>query len=419
MDTTETTTPRTRGGRASLADTHPDLAAEWHPAQNGDLTAAHVTQGSEKKVWWQCALGHPFQAIIVRRTAGQSCRECTTITYTHPALAAQWHPTLNGGLAPSHVTRGSDKKVWWLCADGHAWEATVSGRTAGKGCRECNALRGVRNSGALSTTHPELAAQLDAQLSGFTADQVSASSKKQATFRCDNGHTTVARINNRALNGNGCRECAGYVTRGSLIDECPELIERWDADKNGELTAAVSAGSNQYAWWKCEHGHPSWESRINNVTAGTGCPHCSPSHTSRIEQALAARCANVLDGMVNGGRIQLRWSEAQTRASIDIAGTYRDRQVAIEYDGENYHRVAQAFTLDKSKTLALLDAGYLVIRIREDDLAHLPIEHPDLLQLDYRYKNGTDEQLPGYLNATITAIEAWLNERVPPRPSEV
>ena len=57
---------------------------------------------------------------------------------THPAVASEWHPTLNGALTPDQVTPGSSKRAWWQCSDGHVWQAYISART-GKhtGCPEC------------------------------------------------------------------------------------------------------------------------------------------------------------------------------------------------------------------------------------------------------------------------------------------
>ena len=51
-----------------------------------------------------------------------------------PAIAAQWHPTLNGSLTPDTVTYGSKKKVWWQCPEGHVWRAVVYSRTGAKKC---------------------------------------------------------------------------------------------------------------------------------------------------------------------------------------------------------------------------------------------------------------------------------------------
>ncbi len=55
-----------------------------------------------------------------------------------PEIAAQWHPTLNGDLTPQMVTAGSHKKVWWRCDAGHEWQAAVFNRTGAKsGCPIC------------------------------------------------------------------------------------------------------------------------------------------------------------------------------------------------------------------------------------------------------------------------------------------
>ena len=37
------------------------------------------------------------------------------------SLLTQWHPVKNGPLMPWDVVAGNSRKVWWLCAKGHAW----------------------------------------------------------------------------------------------------------------------------------------------------------------------------------------------------------------------------------------------------------------------------------------------------------
>ena len=37
-----------------LGNKLPEIAKEWHPAKNRNLTPKDVTYGSYKKVWWQC-----------------------------------------------------------------------------------------------------------------------------------------------------------------------------------------------------------------------------------------------------------------------------------------------------------------------------------------------------------------------------
>lgn len=52
----------------------------------------------------------------------------------NPALAAQWHPARNGDLQPVAVRPKSNVKVWWLGPCGCEWEAKVANRSLGSGC---------------------------------------------------------------------------------------------------------------------------------------------------------------------------------------------------------------------------------------------------------------------------------------------
>ena len=56
-----------------------------------------------------------------------------------PHLVKEWHPTKNGELTPNNLTRGSNKKVWWLCSKGHSYERAPNTRTShGTGCPYCS-----------------------------------------------------------------------------------------------------------------------------------------------------------------------------------------------------------------------------------------------------------------------------------------
>jgi uncharacterized Zn-finger protein len=60
------------------------------------------------------------------------------LSKTHSEIAAQWHPTKNGNLTPEVVTHGTQKRVWWhdpMC--GHEWITSVLCRTRGTNCPKC------------------------------------------------------------------------------------------------------------------------------------------------------------------------------------------------------------------------------------------------------------------------------------------
>jgi len=65
-------------GINDLATTHPQLASEWHPTKNGELTPEMVTFGQGKKVWWQCSNGHDYQATVNHRSGGTNCPYCNS-----------------------------------------------------------------------------------------------------------------------------------------------------------------------------------------------------------------------------------------------------------------------------------------------------------------------------------------------------
>ena len=131
-------------GENDLATLFPDIAAQWDAERNGSLRPDNVTPYSNKKVWWRCALGHEWQAVIASRAVERSaCPYCTgrrvlagfnDLATLHPKIAAQWDSTLNSGLTPEMVTPGSHKRVWWKCAEGHVWKTAIYSRTGKQKC---------------------------------------------------------------------------------------------------------------------------------------------------------------------------------------------------------------------------------------------------------------------------------------------
>jgi len=194
----------------------PDLAKQWHPAKNGNLTPRDVTMGSGGKVWWRCEKGHEWEAAIYSRVKGNGCPFCSgwracvdnCLQALNPDLAKQWHPVKNGNLTPNDVTAGSKKKVWWQCEKGHEWESAVSGRNKGVGCPYCSGNR-VCADNCLQTVNPILSKQWHPNKNGdLTPNDITAGSGKKVWWKCGNGHEWEATIYNR-VKGNGCPFCSG------------------------------------------------------------------------------------------------------------------------------------------------------------------------------------------------------------------
>jgi len=143
-----------------LATVNPKLTLEWHPTKNGKLTPYDVTISSGIKIWWIDNRGHEWLATINDRSrngcpycSGQKVCIDNCLATVNLKLASEWHPTKNGKLTPYDVVQWSSKKVWWLCANGHEYEATVKSRTAGNGCPFCDRI--ILNNGIICDSIPE------------------------------------------------------------------------------------------------------------------------------------------------------------------------------------------------------------------------------------------------------------------------
>jgi hypothetical protein len=274
-------------GFNDLATTHPKLAVQWHPEKNGDLAPSAVSKSSKKRVWWQCGLGHEWQARISSQTSEKACPICANreilagvndLATTNPELAAEWHPTKNGGLTPEDVSAGSDKRVWWQDQLGHVWESTVSNRKAGRACPICSGKKILRGFNDLASTHPELAAQWHPTKNhDLTLADLTTGSGKKAWWIDEFGHEWEAVAGTRAL-GVGCPVCANQellLGYNDLATTHPELAAKWHPTRNGDLAPTeVVAGTGTKVWWLDREGHE-WKASVANQVAGQGCPRCA------------------------------------------------------------------------------------------------------------------------------------------------
>eukprot|EP00128_Syssomonas_multiformis_P016183 Colp12_sorted_trinity150504_noHs@8352 len=133
---------------ASLAEREaefPHVVRQWHPQKN-IVGPQDVRPFSEKRFWFICDKGHEWEARLKDRADSRGCPACSNRKATStnnllaklPKIAADWHPTKNGDLTALMVTRGSKKKVWWQCKEGHEWQTSVANRTVhNSGCPKC------------------------------------------------------------------------------------------------------------------------------------------------------------------------------------------------------------------------------------------------------------------------------------------
>lgn len=399
----------------SLAAIHPELAEQWVGSDRG-VGPGDVRPGSNIRATWRCERGHEWTTSMKKRTSGQGCPYCagkrttmeTSLAHLYPAIAAEWHPSKNGRATPDQITPGSNKKRWWTCDNGHAWHAVVHSRVQDNGCPYC-ARKLVTPETSLAAENPELASQWHPTKNGdVTPSDVFANARAKRWWLCDNGHDWDAPVFIRHR-GIGCRFCAGQeaTPETSLAAERPDVAAEWHPTLNGDRSPdQFRPASSEDAWWQCPRNpEHAWSARIAHRTlSGSGCPRCKLLPHSHQQFSLAHEIKVFIDFDLEDHKIRVKgqiWD-------VDIV--LRDQQIAIEFDGFYWHRDKQ--DLDRKKADELRAQGWRVIRVRESPLEAL---HPDDVEVPAQdgklAANATLRQVEVLLGEPISGLDEYLNHR--------
>jgi hypothetical protein len=274
-------------GFNDLLTAYTSFVGQWDYEKN-KIKPTEVTAHSGKYIWWRCANGHSWRAKVAYRQNGNGCPYCagkkavsgeTDLATVMPEIAAQWDHEKNKGRTPDRFLPQSGKVIWWICKNGHSWQAPIQRRYIGSGCPFCSGQIVIKGVNDLQSRHPLLAEQWDFHRNCCRPDEVHAYRNDYAWWFCHKGHSWRARINNRASHGRGCPYCSGYLAipgETDLFTRCPNLAKEWDYERNTLDIHNTAEFSKKKAWWKCADGH-SWSAVIHSRSRpnGNGCPYCA------------------------------------------------------------------------------------------------------------------------------------------------
>ena len=198
-----------------------------------------------------------------------------------------WSKNTQLGYDPNQMKTRSNKKVWWVCENGHEWQETIDKRTMGRKCPYCSNYRVYSGYNDLETKYPELCAEWNNEKNGdLTPKEIVFCGRNKVWWTCKKcGHEWRATPASRTVNGTGCPKCAKqkrtqariqtYIEKNGSLADTP-LAGEWNEEKNGELRPEqVTIQSNKAVWWKCSICGYEWKAKINNRSNGRGCPACS------------------------------------------------------------------------------------------------------------------------------------------------
>ena len=295
-------------GKTDLSSVFPHISAEWDYLLNSKGPEEYPPY-SNKRVSWVCENGHQWEDKINNRTVnGSTCPYCkgsrpipgvNDLGTLYPWLKEQWNPEENGNLKPSDVFPKSNRRISWICSQGHKWEAKIYHRTDGQGCPYCAGQMPIPGETDLGTLEPEISRQWHPTRNGNRQpSEFTRFSHFEAIWSCDEGHEYSAPIYRRSR-GNGCPVCDGKkIVPGinDLASKAPSLEQEWDWAKNIDATPkTVALHDNCKYHWICRKCGHEWKASPNNRAAGKGCPKCAGHYVDPELNSFAAANPQLID----------------------------------------------------------------------------------------------------------------------------
>lgn len=205
-------------GLNDLTTLAPALAKEWHPTKNGSRIPSDYMIGSSYKAWWKCGRNHEWQAMIYDRAVSlYGCPFCSgrrvitgenDLQSKHPELVEEWDFERNK-KQPSQIAPSSHHRAWWLCPEGHSYQAMTYSRIAGTGCPTCVNRQIETGYNDLVTLRPDLLEWWDFDKNTKHPGSLGPGSQQKAWWLCQNGHSFQSKIKEMAPKPR-CPGCAKY-----------------------------------------------------------------------------------------------------------------------------------------------------------------------------------------------------------------
>ncbi|MBR0428254.1 MAG: hypothetical protein IJK18_08675 [Clostridia bacterium] len=391
-------------GYNDLGTLFPNIAKEWNFKKNEGLAPENVTIGSHRKVWWICEKGHEWQAAIYSRKHN-GCAVCSgkrlwkgendLETYCKQNLEKmylllEWNYKENI-QSPSEVTAHCDKKVYWICNNGHKWSATISSRVDQENnCPRCNSQtsfpeqaifyyikqafpnsvnRYIFDKTELDIFIPDINTGIE--YDGFQFHEMRENEDIEKNKKCYDKGIRLIRIREEGLNMfNDCKcivrqnldnditltkcilELFEFLGEKVKIDidrdknkillqykifkenlsvekAYPELLLDWDKKLNNNLELKnFTRGSHYKATWKCHICGYKWNAEIKSRISGNGCKNCGRKRTTE------SRSIKVLN--IDKQIIYLSITEAEHQTGVERHSISKCCEGIRETAG-NYH----------------------------------------------------------------------------------
>lgn len=403
-----------------LCDSGASCVAWWDHEKNNEEVFRTTKTAGRGVFWWKCPEhGHSFQAPVFEMSRHCTCPECTEQAYREWKDEYERLKVMHVSEIPELLNAWDDEQdpattpvvTWQLyrfkCPDGHHPRITPYRFLEG-GCPHCRSARTREaNKNApvyLKHTSPELTLEWNTVRNGskISPDNVKITSKRNVWWKClECGHEWQRPVYQRDRSyGQACPNCGKVLN--SFAWQYPGIAAEWSPN-NPVSPWSIYPGASNLAFvpeWVCKNNPTHvWHAGIAARIHGNECPECSDSGRSRI----ALKYHEELKRVFENARAEVPLfskSFSHNPWTVDSVFSVGDTQIVVEYDGEYWHEGKE--DVDKRKSSDLLDAGYLVIRLRENNLPSLRINRKEYVEF------RVNSQKPN-IECTVSSVAEWTN----------
>lgn len=336
-------TPTMPKHRVSLTDAVPDIEKYWDYEKNEGKKPSDFSKAASEKVWTYC----PICGISVRRNVRYTwkadengighviyCRTCgkrkndNSLVEIFPDIKRYWVYEKNEH-EPEYYTISSGKKVFIKCPDCDrerklaicdAVARNVKEQYYITSCLDCAKKRNLlvrrQKNSNIEKSCPDIHKYWDKK-NEFQPEELTVHSLVKVYTHCPScGELLYRRAANTFKEECGvwhvikCQSCAvteanarkALSKNGPVIDECPEIEEWWDYEKNTIELGVVTRGAHYEAYLKCPACHKGLKRDIHSFVAihrngrllPVACPECGYSSKGDPEYNLVNVCPEIV-----------------------------------------------------------------------------------------------------------------------------
>jgi hypothetical protein len=406
-----------RGAKNLFVDSDSPALSWWDHEANPESELKTVTVKATREAHWICPdCAHPFPEQVFIMAQSPRCPACLEVRRAErerlqtvpvsdvPALWIAWDDD-DADPREVMVAGGGNNPRRFICNAGHHPRMNPYSFLM-DGCSICRGLVTRKQNGrqTLASALPEIAAQWHPTRNGtkVTPEIISPNSTKSFAWRAaccaDEWEDSVR--NRDKYQRWLCPQCKTILHSFGWQD--PGLAAEWSPEN--PITPwhlRPFAETSFLPQWICSvNSEHQWEVSLASRSSGSDCPECQIAGKSKVELEHFAAAKKVFSKVRSGAFVRDKAFATKTRWSVDILVEHEGTKIAIEYDGAHWHKPEPKILTDRAKSLDLLAAGYLVIRLREDDLPSLDIKDPRYVELQVYSTAPQPEKM-------IVAVDQW------------